>query len=220
MIGILRVPAGMFAADDEAAARKRREIAERLKKGQEVSVTNTGEVVTPNDPKADGDSSLAIPPGKLAASFYWYERDPELFEAERTVMKMKQPGFKLEKLDDGRLCWIGEVNPRGSNGGTWTLQVIYDHNHPHNDTFGGSIKVYSIKPTLEDLIKELGELPHILRDTAGYLHICTARAADVNVGRVQTSAATCIGWAVKWIWMVEAWMHGEFGKEIFDHDYI
>ncbi|MCL2174594.1 MAG: hypothetical protein FWB73_00985, partial [Treponema sp.] len=79
MKNILSIPAGIFASDDEAAAKKRREIAERLKKGQEVSVTNTGEVVTPNDPKANSDSSIAIPPGKLAASFYWYERDPNLF---------------------------------------------------------------------------------------------------------------------------------------------
>jgi len=220
MKDLLLIPAGILASDDEAAAKKRKEIAERLKKGEEVSITNTGEVVSSNDPKASSSSSLAIPPGKLAASFYWYERDPVLLEAEQAAMKEKQPNFQLEKLDDGRLCWIGNVNPRGNDGGVWTLQVIYDHNHPHNDSYGGSIKVYSIKPTLEDLIKELGELPHILRDSAGYLLICTARKDDVNVGRIQTSAATCIGWATKWIWMVEAWMNGEFGKEIFDHDYI
>lgn len=220
MKNILSIPAGRFASDDEAAAKKRREIAERLKRGQEVSVTNTGEVVTPNDPKANSDSSIAIPPGKLAASFYWYERDPNLFMAEQAAMKMKQPGFQLEKLDDGRLCWIGDVNPRGKDGGVWTLQAIYDNNHPHNDSYGGSIKVYSIRPALEDLLKELGSLPHILKDNTGYLYICTARKEDIDVGRVQSSAAVCIGWAVKWIWMVEAWMHGELGKEIFDHDYI
>ena len=220
MNNLLFVPAGIFAGDDpQAAARKRREVMERLKKGEEVSVTSQGELVTPSDPKAGSSSSIAIPPGKLA-SFYWYERDKELYKDECTVMQMKQPSFELHKLEDGRLCWIGKVNPRGDDGGVWTLQAVYDNNHPHNDSYGGSIKVYSIKPSLEDLLSELGSLPHILTDNAGYKYICTARKDDVKVGRVQTTAASCIGWACKWIWMVESWMHGEMGKEIFDHDYI
>ena len=215
---LLRIPDGFLRSDD-AAARKRKEIAEKLKKGQEVTITNSGEVVTPNDPKANEGTTLTAPPGKLAASFYWYERDPDLYKTDCNAMKTFFPLFKLEKLDDGRLCWIGELNPRGDDGGVWTIQAVYDNNHPHNTTYGGSVKVYSIKPDLNELFKEVGELPHLLRDESDNLYMCTARKEDVDTGNYTTSAAKSIGWAVKWVWMVEGWLHGELGREVFDHTF-
>ena len=215
----LFIPAAMLAADD-AAARKRKEIAEKLKKGQDVNITSSGEVVVPNDPKAANDNTLVVPAGKLAASFYWYERDPALFKDECSVMRAYFPQFQLDKLDDGRYCWIGSVNPRGDEGGVWTIMAVYDHNHPHNNSYGGSVRVYSIKPALEDLVREVGELPHILRDAEGNLCMCTARKEDVDAGTAYTtSAAKSIGWAVKWIWMVEGWLNGELGNEVFEHTY-
>jgi len=219
MNNYLIIPSARFSADD-AAARKRREIAEKLRRGQDVNITNSGEVVTPDDPKASNDNTLVVPAGKLAASFYWYERDPELYRGECDVMRAYFPQFQLDKLDDGRLCWIGTLNPRGKDGGVWTIQAVYDHNHPHNDSFGGSVKIYSITPALEDLLQELDALPHLLRDNAGNLYMCTARMEDVKSGkRKVTSAATSIGWAVKWIWMVEGWLNGELGDEVFNHAY-
>jgi len=220
MNNALFVPAGRFAvsADDEAAARKRREIAERLRKGEDVVITPKGEALTPNDPQAT-DDTLVVPPGKLAASFYWYERDPNLLEDERAAMQKFFPNFRLEKLDDGRYCWIGTLNPRGKQGGTWTIQAVYDHNHPHNDSFGGSVKIYSIKPSLEHLLKEVGELPHLLKDGGNNLYMCTARMEDVTAGKKKvTTAVTSLGWAVKWIWMVEGWLNGEIKESVvFDH---
>ncbi|MCL2193343.1 MAG: hypothetical protein FWB78_08105 [Treponema sp.] len=63
MNNFLRVPAGSFAVqeDDEVAAQKRREIAERLRRGQVVPVTNTGLIISPNDPQAT-DEMLVVPP--------------------------------------------------------------------------------------------------------------------------------------------------------------
>jgi len=58
-------PIGKFANDDAAAA-KRRELAERLKRGEDVSVTSTGQVVTPDDPQAEAGRTLKAPEGKLA----------------------------------------------------------------------------------------------------------------------------------------------------------
>ena len=116
MNNCLFVPTAVFAAED-AAAKKRREVAERLKNGQDVSITHSGEAVAPNDPKVANDTTLSVPPGKLASSFYWYERDPTLFKNECDAMRAYFPQFQLSKLDDGRYCWIGSVNPRGSDGG-------------------------------------------------------------------------------------------------------
>ena len=62
---IVYVPNGRFASDDAAAA-KRRELAERLKRGENVTVTSSGQVVTPDDPQAAYGRTLKAPEGKLA----------------------------------------------------------------------------------------------------------------------------------------------------------
>lgn len=151
--------------------------------------------------------------------FYWYQRNPQLFEDEKKAMETFFPDFVLDQLDDGRLCWIGDLNPRGEDGGVWTVMVVYDHNHPHNNSFGGSLRVYSVKPDLNELYSALGTLPHVLKDANGDLYMCTARKEDVDSGNLTTSAAKALGWASKWIYIVECWMNGEIGDEVFEHTY-
>ena len=83
----LYIPDGKLA--DDSISKKRKELAEKLKKGQKVSVTPSGTAVDPNSPEAqqpDG-KTLYIPDGKLANGFYWYERDPQLLEAEKKQCK-------------------------------------------------------------------------------------------------------------------------------------
>lgn len=63
MIG---APLVRFASDADAAAAKRKEIAERLRKGEEVRVTNSGQVVEPTDPETVEGKTLKAPEGKLA----------------------------------------------------------------------------------------------------------------------------------------------------------
>ena len=214
----LRAPEGKLA--DDAAAKKRKELAERLKRGEAVNVTNSGQVVTPKEAQEEHGKTLRAPEGKLAAGFYWYEKNPTLYEAEKQAMSEFFPRFQLDKLDDGRICWIGTLNPRGSQGGVWTVMAIYDHNHPHNNTYGGSVRVYSIKPDLEELHREAGGLPHILTDSNGDYYMCTARKEDVRDGRTATtSASSALGNAAKWIWAVEGWLAGEIGDEVFDHTF-
>ena len=62
----ITVPAGRFAAEEDAAAAKRREIAERLKRGESVTVTPSGQIVEPNDSQAQLNRTLKAPEGKLA----------------------------------------------------------------------------------------------------------------------------------------------------------
>ena len=62
----ISVPVGRFAAEEDAAAAKRREIAERLKRGESVNVTPSGQIVEPNDPQAQVNRTLKSPAGKLA----------------------------------------------------------------------------------------------------------------------------------------------------------
>lgn len=162
-------------------------------------------------------TTIVIPQGKLAASFYWYERDPELLRSEIQVMQNFFPQFTLGKLEDGRLCWVGTLTPKNvRKNAKWYLQAIYDHNHPNNSTYGGSIKVYSIEPDLEKIYRDIGAIPHLVRDAAGHLYLCTARPQDVKVGQISTSAASALSWAAKWITTFELWIAGvistaEFG---------
>ena len=210
----LKVDKDKLAADD-AAARKRKEIAERLKNGGTVEIEgNSGELKTSEDAKSISGPKLKVDKDKLAVGFYWYEKDADLFAAEKAAMK-NFPNFKLEKLDDDRLCWIGTLNPNGKDGGTWTIMAVYDHNHPHNNTYGGSVKVYSIKPDLNELYTAAGRLPHVLRDSEGSLYMCTARPEDILVGNISSSAATHIVHAAKWIKLVEDWLEGIIGDEVF-----
>lgn len=66
MMSIIRVPRGAFAVEEDAAAAKRREIMERLKNGQPVNITPSGQVVEPTDAQAQGVRTLKAPEGKLA----------------------------------------------------------------------------------------------------------------------------------------------------------
>ena len=161
---------------------------------------------------------IEVPSGRLANSnFYWYERNPKLLQEEKEVMRDFFPQFKLQKLKDGRLCWAGVLTPKKiRRNARWDLSAIYDHNHPHNNSWGGSIKVYSIDPDLEKISKELGtSIPHTIHDSSGNLYICTSRPEDVRVGKISTSAASAIAWAAKWIAVFELWLANEVSTDEF-----
>jgi len=203
----------MCSQDDTAAARRRRELREKLLRGEEVKVTPEGHVKDAN--KSRREEGIIVPEGKLA-SFYWYEREPELFKKEKIAMKRFFPRFKIDKLDDNRLYWHGKIETNLRKGGTWYLQAVYDHNHPNNSTYGGSVKIYSIEPDLEEIQKKLGEtIPHLLSDSSGNKYLCTARKEDVEVGNYVTTAASSLSWAAKWVAAFEMWMAGDLSTEEF-----
>ncbi len=63
----IKAPKGFFASDDAAAA-KRKQIAEALKRGEDVVITPSGQVAQSDDPAIDTQNSLKAPEGKLANS--------------------------------------------------------------------------------------------------------------------------------------------------------
>ena len=215
----IRVPEGKLALalDDSAASDRRRKLKEALMSGN-VSVSG-GQIVTPADAKPgsgvlnaqQSTPPIRVPEGKLAA-FYWYEREPELLQDEKEAMARFFPKFTLEKLSDKRLAWVGSV-PRpiaSTQNDCWHLQLVYDHNHPHADTYGGSIKVYTIIPDLNELYRNFGSIPHVLRDGGDNLYICTARKQDVRADYNDgcDSGAIAVSRAVKWITVFELWVEG------------
>jgi len=206
------IPKGLLStSDDQEAARKRRELRERLLRGEAVKVTSQG----PIQNESNGNQpAITVPEGKLA-NFYWYKNDPQLLRQEKKAMRQFFPQFSLDKLGDKRLYWYGRLETDLRPNGFWHLQAIYDHNHPDNSNYGGSIKVYSIEPDLEDFASDLGGIPHTLRDSSSHIYICTARSEDVRAGNVVTSAASSLAWAVKWISAFELWMAGDLTTSEF-----
>lgn len=204
----------------DAAAERRQQLAAQLLRGEEVMVTQQG-AIRPASERGSSDVAITVPEGKLAAaSLYWYERDPQLFQGELEAMNHFFPLFRPDRLPDGRMSWLGSLTSGvpGSNR-IWHLQVVYDHDHPHNDSYGGSISVFSIEPDLNAIAEQLGEsIPHTLRhgDT-GELSICTVEQSSFKAGADHSStAASSLAWAAKWIAAFELWMLGEISTEQFE----
>ena len=196
--------------NDDALKRKREELRKKLLEGKKIKIGKNGNV---SDNNAGG--GINVPKGKLA-SFYWYERDPELLQAEKFAMNKFFPQFKLNKEEDGRYTWIGTINTGLMGNNKWTLQIVYDNDYPVS-RMGGSVKIYSIDPDIDEMARELDWRPHhLLRDTGGYTYMCTAESGDVKSGKTVTSAATTLSWAVKWIMGFELVLSGDLTPDQFD----
>lgn len=150
----------------------------------------------------------------------WYEHTPQLLEAEMVAMNHAFPGFTLDKLDDGRLVWVGYLNIGILGDNEWHIMAVYNNNHPY-PVMGGSVKVYVIDPDMSEIIEELEWCrSHLCRDSYGELYLSLFFATDMGrEGRV-TSAASHIAMAVKWLTAFELVLTGDLSKEDFSADGI
>lgn len=210
------IPSCRCAAEDDAVLKAKREALKRkLLEGGKITLKNDGSVT---DEKGQ-DSTISIPKGKLAAQ--WYEKDPALFEAEKAAMMKCFPGFKLDKLDDGRLFWVGELTPgiyetKFHRKMTYTVMAVYNNNHPQQ-IMGSSVRIYPVLPDVDDLIHMCGFRPyHLLRDSNGNLYLCTNEAGNVSTGSTTTSAASVLAWAVKWLSCFELVLTGDLDRDKFN----
>ena len=209
----------MTTTSKDVAADRRRQLAAQLLRGESVMVTQQGEL-RPLSERGSTGVAITVPEGKLASpSLYWYERDAELFAAELEAMNHFFPQFRPDRLPDGRMSWLGSL-ASGIPGSQriWHLQLVYDHDHPHNDSYGGSISVIPIEPDLREIAHQLGEcIPHTLRDEgSGELSICTVDEGSFKAGDNHCStAASSLAWAAKWIVAFELWMLGEINTAQF-----
>jgi hypothetical protein len=209
----------MTTAVKDAASVRRQQLAAQLLRGEEVMVTQQG-AIRPLSERGSNEIAITVPQGKLAApSLYWYERDPELFQAELEAMNHFFPQFRPDRLPDGRMSWLGSL-ASGIPGSQriWHLQLVYDHDHPHGDDYGGSISVFPIEPDLAALCEQLDEpIPHTLRhEASGELSICTVAADAFSHERNHSStAASALAWASKWIAAFELWMLGDLSTAQF-----
>lgn len=175
-------------------------------------------------------------------AFYWYQSDPQLYQAEVAAMRKFFPSFQINQLPDGsgRLYWRGKVQPTGEGGMVWDLMLIYKNDHPHasQGEYGGSVQIFPVKPRLKDIAERMMPLiidtygtydnaarhgfglglPHIYRDNFGRneeYFICTADPKYFKSGQTySTSAASALSWACKWIVLCEMWLNGEISDDV------
>lgn len=202
----ISVAKGKLAGED-AAAKKRRELRERLGNGETVKISKGGGAMANS-----GEATVEVGKGKLAAQ--WYESNPTLLTMEKIAMARNFPQFKLDKLDDGRLCWIGVLEPgiyesKFGEKRQYHVMAVYDNNHP-NQQMGSSVRVYPLMPDVDELIEQAGFRPfHLLLDDVGNLYLCTNEAGDQKIGVTTTTAASVLGWASKWLIAFELVLTGD-----------
>ena len=202
-----------LASNDDILKKKREELKKRLLDNKKVYVGNGGNVMG-----TEKDAVLVTPEKtKLAALKQWYEKDPILLEAEKAAMNQAFPQFTLEKLDDGRLAWVGSLNIGILGDNEWHIMAVYDNNHPRQ-IMGSSVKVYLVEPNIDELIDGLGWRPHhLLMDSTGQTYLCTTEAKSVKASKTEsTSALTVLGWAVKWLMAFELVLTGDLSMEDFN----
>ncbi len=207
----VEVGKGKLAGEDAAARfakQQRAVLAKKLREGKTVELSSKGDAMG-KDPNA---AKIFTPAGKLAAQ--WYEANPTLLTMEKIAMERNFPQFTLDKLDDGRLCWVGVLEPgiyesKFGEKRQYHVMAVYDNNHP-NQKMGSSVKVYPLMPDVDELIESCGFRPfHLLRDEVGNLYLCTNEAGDQKVGVTTTTAASVLGWASKWLIAFELVLTGD-----------
>ncbi len=207
----IEVGKGKLAGEDAASrlkAKKRAEIAAALREAKTVKLSKGGDAMD----KDTNAVKISTPEGILAAQ--WYETNPTLFTMEKIAMARNFPQFTLDKLDDGRLCWVGVLEPgiyesKFGEKRQYHVMAVYDNNHP-NQQMGSSVRVYPLMPDVDELIEMCGFRPfHLLRDSVGNLYLCTNEAGDQKVGVTTTTAASVLGWATKWLIAFELVLTGD-----------
>lgn len=109
----------------------------------------------------------------------WYINNPQLLKSEKELMEKCRPDFKLKKLKDGCLCWVGSVKtglegfyPHKTN--EYMFRMVYSPVYP-NHYAGCPLRTYLIIPEVKDIINDLGFFPLEVRiDNAGekYIDFC------------------------------------------------
>lgn len=109
----------------------------------------------------------------------WYDKNPQLLELGKKSMKVGYPDFSLQKLEDGRLYWVGSIQT-GIEGTypnkttEYCFMMVYSPFYP-NHYAGCPLRTYLIEPEIKDIICDLGFFPCEFRiDSSGekYIDFC------------------------------------------------
>ena len=193
---------GVFANDESEISDERRELINRLN-GETQNDAETTTVAMDDVVISSVRSTVVWSETQVESSDSknrWYKRMPALLESEKESMLKKYPEFEMDILDDGRLCWVGNLSPLGNGGRSWTLMAVYDDDFGEIRAVSGttsSVKVYSVDPDFDDMIPELARIPavfsNLAQDSQGNHFIRPIDATDTSV----VTAATALSWASK-----------------------
>jgi len=186
------------------SARKTRDAIAR---GEDLVMDGEGTLRAKNDRNSLDKDNIATVRGGNKFAAQWYDTNREQFDFEVKEIKRRFPNAELSMLPDDRVYWTitfpGIVDLQG-NRHSWTFMMIYDSDHPHNKGYGGSIKVYPVKPTLTDMETMAsragrGSVPHLYVDEFGNKVICTAPSKQVaNDPNRKVTAITVAAWTSSW----------------------
>ena len=195
-----------------------------------MNITRGGAVSNPKGSSIGNtdNSGLSIKSEKFG-SYQWYQKDPDLYNAEVRAMNKYFPQAKEGKLPDGRMTWTVTIqNIAGEQGNDWTFFLVYGTNHPSNSAnanessyssrWAGSVKIYPVRPNATEIKQAAkkagrGDVPHLLLDSYGNVYLSTFHPEDFGSGRFVTSGASVLGQAIRW---ATAFTTGLSDKENWD----
>lgn len=133
---------------------------------------------------------------------YWYEINPSLLTLEKIAMNKLFPQFTLDKLDDGRMCWSGNILINNSTQEN-ALLVVYAQNHPFCFKEYSSIRVYPVSPDAEEMLQKVGNPDKIklfLKDDMEnlYMRFDIENYNEFN-SRTVFTAASALNRATEWL---------------------
>ena len=214
------IPKAVVSADTELD-----KLRNLLTSGQELEINPDGTLVAAGSGKkktssrreSDTITKAKTVPKAVVSAGQWYQTNKDLYNAEVAAMRkeLNNPNLQPNFLRDGRMYWVINTTPNlGPDYKTMTykLLLIYDADHP-KVRYGSSVKVYLVKPSIDDLQSIVNRLPgvspknipHTICDGAGVRYLCTADttnvSADINCGI--TSAVTSYRFAYRWLMIFE-----------------
>lgn len=156
----------------------------------------------------------------------WYDEDPKRLEFEKIIMSKSFPSFKLESLEDGRLCWLGELTPgvyetKFGCKKSYHIAAVYPTIFT-NPQHGLSICVYPIIPDADELIYEFQQATG-----TNISNYCTRTDSNnvkylitpTDIEWTNVTAVTAISRTVSWLIMYELVLIGATTIESFVNAY-
>ena len=130
----------------------------------------------------------------------WYEVTPQIFELEKNAIMEKYPNAQLD-ISDNVLTFTLLSNFTHS----WIVQLTYSRNYRK---LKEQLRVYVIKPDLNELAVIANEIPYINADLSNsyYLDVSPCNPA---------SGVKTIDNALMWIDMFEKWVNGDIELKDF-----
>ena len=202
----------VFASPDSnpmEALESARKTRDAIDQGKPMVMDSEGTLRAKDDKNSLNKTNISEVKGGNEFASQWYVNNKELYEFEHNEMIRCFPNAEMSMLSDDRLCWDvtfpGIIDLEG-NKHSWSFKFIYDSDHPHDKGWGGSIKVYPIKPSYDELVvmaNRAGKegVPHIFPDSYGNKCICTAPPKQVKTKAKSNKDITIItvaGWTASW----------------------